>query len=115
MFIATVVISSLLAAVLLASARGKLVHDPLQMATLKKVGFPEDRAWLLASAEVAGSLGLIAGLHWWTLGVVAAAGIVAYFFGAVGSHLRARDLNIAAPTVLLLFSVVALILRCLSH
>ena len=62
MFVATIVVSSLLAAVLLVSARGKLVRDPAMMKTMDRVGFPENRLWLLATAEAAGAAGLAIGL-----------------------------------------------------
>jgi uncharacterized membrane protein YphA (DoxX/SURF4 family) len=114
MFIATVIVSAALAAVLVLSARGKLVHDPRQMKTLAKVGFPEDRAWLLASAELAGAAGLLVGLFWWPLAAAAAVGIIAYFLGATGSHMHVRDWQVMAPTVLLGTAVAALVLRLLS-
>ena len=115
MFIATVIVSVLLAAVLLISARGKLVHDPAQMKTMSKVGFPEDKLWLLAAAEIAGAAGLVIGLFWAPLGIVAAVGVVAYFVGAVSSHLRVRDVQVAAPVVLLIAGVAALVLRLASN
>ena len=114
MFVATAIVSALLAAVLLVSARGKLVRDPAQMKTMAAVGFPEDKLWLLASAEIAGAAGLVAGLFWWPLGVAAAAGVIAYFVGAVASHLRVRDLKVPAPVVLMLVAVAALVLRAVS-
>ena len=114
MFIATAVLSAGFAALLLFSASGKLRRDPAQLTTLRKVGFPEDRAWLLASAEAAGAAGLVAGLFWWPLGVAAAAGIIAYFLGAVSSHLRVRDWNVAPAAVMLVVALAALILRAAS-
>jgi uncharacterized membrane protein YphA (DoxX/SURF4 family) len=114
MFLATAIVSALLAAVLLVSARGKLVHDPAQMKTMARVGFPEDKLWLLAGAETAGAVGLVIGLFWWPLGVAAAVGLVAYFIGATGSHLRVRDWQIIAPAALLAVAVAALVLRALS-
>jgi uncharacterized membrane protein YphA (DoxX/SURF4 family) len=47
------------------SGYGKLAKDPRQLKTMATVGFPEDRLWLLASAEIAGTAGLVAGLFWW--------------------------------------------------
>jgi hypothetical protein len=114
MFIASAVVSALLAAVLLLSGRGKLARDPAQMKTLGKDGFPEDKVWLLAAAEIAGAAGLVAGLFWWPLGIAAAAGVIAYFAGAVGSHLRVGDWQVTPPAVLLAAAVGALVLRALS-
>ncbi len=62
MFIATAIVSSLLAAVLLMSAQAKLTHSAAVMKTMESVGVPEEKVWLLASAEVAGAAGLAAGL-----------------------------------------------------
>jgi uncharacterized membrane protein YphA (DoxX/SURF4 family) len=114
MFIATVVVSALLAAVLLISARGKLVRDPVQMKTMKHVGFPEDRLWLLAATEAAGAVGLVIGLAWWPLGIAAAIGVILYFIGATSVHLRVRDWQVTAPVVLLAAGIAALALRALS-
>jgi hypothetical protein len=114
MFLATAIVSALLAAVLLVSARGKLVHDPAQLKTMARVGFPEDKLWMLAGAETAGAAGLVIGLFWWPLGIAAAAGVVAYFIGATGSHLRVRDWQITPPAALLGVAAAALVLRALS-
>jgi hypothetical protein len=114
MFAATAVVSGLLAAALLLSGYGKLAKDPRQLKTMTTVGFPEDRLWLLAAAEIAGAAGLAAGLFWWPIGVAAAAGVILYFLGAVGAHLRVRDLNFAPAIAVLLVAVVALVLRALS-
>jgi hypothetical protein len=115
MFRTTAIVSGLMAAVLLMSGRGKIVRDPAQMKTLAKVGFPEHRVGLLAAAEIAGALGLIVGLFWWPVGVAAATGIIAYFLGATGSHLRVRDWQVGAPAMLLLAGMAALVLRIASR
>lgn len=114
MFVATVVISIALAAVLLVSGIGKLRRDPMQMATLATVGFPETRAWLLAIAEFAGAAGLLLGLVWWPLGAAAATGVVAYFIGATLAHVRVRDYKLAGPLALLLLATAALVVRTIS-
>ncbi|MFI6079454.1 DoxX family protein [Streptomyces sp. NPDC051217] len=114
MFIATVIVSVLLAALLVFSAIGKLRRDPAQMKTMRQVGFPEDRVWSLAAAETAGAVGLVAGLFVWPLGVAAAVGVIVYFIGAGAAHLRVRDTNIAAPVIILLVAAADLALRLLS-
>jgi uncharacterized membrane protein YphA (DoxX/SURF4 family) len=103
-----------LALLLVLSGLGKLVKDPMQMATMGRVGFPEDKLWLLAVAEIAGAIGLVVGLFWWPLGVAAGIGVVAYFVGAVIAHARIGDWKITAPAALLLLAVGALVLRLLS-
>ncbi|MFI6339815.1 DoxX family protein [Streptomyces sp. NPDC050535] len=115
MFIATVAVSVPLALILLFSARGKLVRDPMQMKTLERVGFPENQVKLLAAAEIAGAVGILLGLAWWPLGVAAAIGIVTYFSGALISHLRVRDWKFAPVLILLLAGAAALLLRLASR
>ncbi|WP_405970463.1 DoxX family protein [Streptomyces sp. NBC_00988] len=115
MFIAAFVVSVMFALILLVSARGKLIKDPAQMKTLERVGFPEQRVALLAAAEIAGAGGILIGLAWWPLGVAAAIGIIAYFSGAIVSHLRVRDWQFAPAAVLLLAGVAALVLRLASR
>jgi DoxX-like family len=85
------------------------------MRTLAMVGVPERCAVWLAAAEIAGAIGLIAGLFWWPVGIAASVGIIGYFVGATGSHLRVRDWHVTAPLILLLTGVGALVLRMVSH
>jgi uncharacterized membrane protein YphA (DoxX/SURF4 family) len=110
MFIATDVVSALLAALLVLSATGKLRRDPAQLKVMQTVGFPLDKLWLLATAELAGAAGLVIGLFWWPIGVAAAVGVVLYFIGAVGAHLRVRD-SARVPAAPLVFAIAALALR----
>jgi hypothetical protein len=102
MALVTGIASVLLALVLLVSAYGKLRRDPGQVRTLTRVGVPQRLIPVLAALEIAAALGLLAGLFWTPIGIAAAAGVVAYFLGAVGSHLRVKDFNVTAPAVLLL-------------
>ncbi|MEV5897565.1 DoxX family protein [Nonomuraea fuscirosea] len=98
----TGIASVLLALVMLASAYGKLRLAPNQVQTLTRVGVTQRLIPVLAALEIAAALGLLAGLFWAPIGIAAAAGVVAYFIGAVGSHLRVKDFNVTAPAVLLL-------------
>jgi hypothetical protein len=109
-----VVVSTLFAIILVLSAGGKLARQESQMATLRKVGFPDDKVWLLAAAEIAGGIGLVVGLFWWLLGVAAAAGVILYFLGAILSHLRMHDRNVTAAAAMLVFVAAALVIRVLS-
>ncbi len=47
--------------------------------------------------------------------VAAVIGVILYFVGAVISHLRQYDLQVASPTIVLVWGVAALVLRALSH
>jgi len=115
MFVTAAVVSALFAAMLLASGAGKLARQPRQVETMKHVGFPVDKMWLLALAEIAGAAGLIVGLFWWPIGVAAGIGVVLYFAGAVGSHRRVRDPFFNPALLMLAVAVVVLVLRLLSR
>jgi hypothetical protein len=55
--------------------------------------------------------GIVAGLFWWPIGVVAAAGVVLYFVGAVSAHIRVKDWKLAPALVMFLVAVSVLGLR----
>jgi uncharacterized membrane protein YphA (DoxX/SURF4 family) len=111
MFKVCAVVSILLALLALASAMGKLTKNPKIVEMLTALNVP--LGWLprLAAAEIAGAVGLLIGLKVPALGIAAGIGLILYFFGAVGTHLRAKDNNIAAPLVLGLVAVAAVVLR----
>jgi uncharacterized membrane protein YphA (DoxX/SURF4 family) len=110
-FTVLLVVAIVFAAVLLFSAGGKLTKQEAQLKTMRTVGFPPDKLWLLAGAEIAGAAGLVIGLFWWPLGVAAAIGLILYFLGATTSHLRVRDPGWPPAVVLAVVSVVVLVLR----
>ena len=70
------------------------------------------RTWIpyLATLEAAGAVGLTAGLLGVPfIGLAAAVGLVLFFIGAVGAHVRARVFhNIAFPAAFLVLAVAAL-------
>ena len=114
MFIATAIVSAVFALALILSAAAKLGKNPAIIQTMETVGFPVDRLWLLALAEIAGGVGLVAGLFWAPLGIAAAIGTTLYFLGATGSHLRVGDRNIGGAVVMLIVAIAALILQILN-
>jgi len=65
----------------------------------------------LATAELAGGIGLLVGLAVPAIGIAAAVGVVAYFVGAVITHIRADDKAIVAPVMLGIVALAALVLR----
>jgi hypothetical protein len=112
MFTATAVVAGFLALLLAISGQAKLAKNPHVMQSMATVGVPEERVWLLSVAEIAGAVGLVVGLLWWPVGVAAAAGVILYFLGAVGAHLRVKDTaNLAVPTLILAAAVAVLVLR----
>ncbi|GAB2678724.1 DoxX family protein [Nocardia goodfellowii] len=115
MFIATVVVSILLAAFLSVSATFKVTRNPQVVASMTKAGVPD--SWLnpLAAVLLAGAVGLVAGLWWAPIGVAAAVGLVLYFVAACGFHIKDKDWkNLPTPVVVLLLAVAALVLRLLT-
>ncbi|MFE0650056.1 DoxX family protein [Streptomyces sp. NPDC059534] len=114
MFTAYVVAAALLAFAATASAFLTFTRNPQVVGNMTKVGVPESRLPLLATAKAAGALGLLAGLFIPALGVAAAAGLVLYFAGAVIAHLRAKDFELAPAAVLTLISAAVLVLRIAS-
>lgn len=82
------------------------------VAQATKVGAP--RQWLLplGALKAAGAIGILVGIGIPEIGVAAAAGLVLFFIGAVGAHLRVRWYStIPFPAVFLLLAVGALVLR----
>ena len=113
MFIALVVTTVLLALLALNSAVMKLRQQQQVIDVIHgTVGVP--KRWLppLAALEIAGAVGIVAGIWIVPLGVAAAAGLVAYFLGAVVGHLRVRDTkNLVMPLAPLALSIAVLVLR----
>jgi DoxX-like family len=112
MFVATVILSILLAAMLTFSAVSKLTRQQAIVESVDRVGFPRDKLDHLAVILLAGAAGLVLGLFWGPIGVAAAAGVVAYFVVTVAFHLRAGDAAHAPKPLLIgLLAAAALALR----
>ncbi|HEX2314515.1 MAG TPA: DoxX family protein [Thermomonospora sp.] len=112
MFIAYAVVAVLLAVVLSVSGYAKLTRMPRLVKELTALGVPLGLFPFLAACEIAGALGLLAGLRYGPLGIAAATGVVLYFVGAVITHLRRSDFRgLPNATVILVFALAALILR----
>jgi hypothetical protein len=112
MFVATVIVSALLAVLLAFAATRKLSHREEVVRTYVRVGVPEDKLDYLAAVLLAGAAGLIAGLLWAPIGVAAATGVVVYFILAVAAHVRADDAgNLPTPLTIEAIALGALALR----
>jgi hypothetical protein len=116
MSIAYGITAVLLALLLLASAAAKLARRPQRIVDgFAALGVPPGGLPLLAACEVAGAVGLVLGLWYPPLGIAAAIGVVLYFVGAIGAHLRKNDIKgIPSPSVLLALAAAALVLRMIS-
>jgi DoxX-like protein len=100
---------------LVMSVRMKLVRDPRAVEVIGGiVGVPLRLFPVLAFLELAGAVGLLAGIAFEGLGIAAAVALMAYFIGAAGSHIRVRDFapeHLLPAFVLLVAAVAALVLR----
>lgn len=90
MDIALIVFASLLAFAAIGSAISKLVKVPDVMAAMESVGVKPKQVPVLALLEIAGGLGLIAGIWNKTLGLAATVGLVLYFAGALLAHAQKK-------------------------
>lgn len=86
MTIALVIFGGLLAFAAIGSAISKLVKVPDVMTAMASVGVKPNQIPLLAILEIAGGLGVIAGIWKPGLGTLASACLVAYFAGALLAH-----------------------------
>ena len=90
-----------------------LARADFVLANSAEVGVP--RSWLpmLGALKAAGAAGLLLGLLGVrVIGVAAAAGLVAFFVGAIATHLRAHVLyNIYFPGAFLAVAIASLTLR----
>jgi hypothetical protein len=89
-----------------------LVRAGFVLANSAEVGVPRSWVPLLGALKGAGAVGLLLGLLGVpVIGTAAAIGLVAFFAGAVGAHVRAGVWhNIAAPGAFLALAVAALVL-----
>ena len=115
MFVAYAVVAILLSLALVASGGAKLTKQPKVVESIHSaLGVPMSWFPALAAAEIAGAIGLVLGLWIPALGIAGAIGVVLYFAGAVGAHVRAHDRGFVAALILGLLAVAALALRLSS-
>ncbi|MFD2422525.1 DoxX family protein [Amycolatopsis pigmentata] len=112
MSVAYTIAGAVLAVVLVGSAFGKLTRAQQVVDSMNAVGVPPRMYPFLAACEIAGAIGLVAGIWIKPLGIAAAIGVVLYFLGAVGAHIRKSDFKGMPPAaVFLVFSAAVLVLR----
>ena len=116
MFTALVIVAVLLAVICVSSASMKLRQAEQVVAVIGgTVGVPARYFPVLAGLELAGAAGILIGLVVGPLGIAAAAGLVAYFIGALGGHLRVGDTkNLAMPLLPLVLAIAVLVLRIVT-
>ncbi|GII99790.1 DoxX-like protein [Sediminihabitans luteus] len=114
MFIAAAIVSVVLALACVMSGAGKVKQVEALTTQLTGLGVKQQHIPLLGALLLAGAVGLVVGLWWAPIGIAAAVCLALYFAGAVVTHLRAGDKNVAPVVVLMLLAVAAAVLRILS-
>ena len=108
-----VAITVIVAAIVALSGVMKIRRDPQVVRKIHEiVGVPLAYFPLLAAVEFVGALGLVLGIVWPLVGIVAGVGLALYFVGAILSHLRVRDFQGVGPAFFMLVAVgIALAMR----
>ena len=115
MFVAYVAVTLLAAAVNGLAAVANLIGHEYPKAQADKLGLP--RSWMvpLGTLLAAGALGLLVGLAVPAVGTIAAGGLVLYFVGAFGAHLRVRDDQLGPWATFFSLAVAALAVNVAYH
>jgi uncharacterized membrane protein YphA (DoxX/SURF4 family) len=115
MFVATAILSVLLALAFLGAGAIKLIGTKQSLEMREQLRVAPNLWRVIGGLEVAAAAGLCIGLAMPALGVAAAAGLCLLMVGAVAAHARASDLPNAAPAaVLLLLSAATIAVRLAS-
>ena len=105
----TAVILSIVVGIgMLMSGSLKILRAERIVRLMSNVGVTGRMLPVLGSLQVAATIGLISGLWFAPLGIAAAGGLVLYFAGAVGAHVRAKDPEWQGAALFLLLSAVTL-------
>src|SRR6202051_5224765 len=89
MVLATVIVTVLLAILFPVASSIKLLGAPQSLAIRDHLGVTPARWRVIGLLELAGVIGVLAGLAWWPIGVAAAIGLALLSVGAVAFHVRA--------------------------
>lgn len=109
-FLAYTVVTLLAVAANSFSATVDFIRHPRVLTNMDRTGVPRSWIYPLGAAKAAGAAGLLAGFAVPFLGSAAAACLGVFFIGALGAHVRARNWDVAPPTVFLVLAVGALVL-----
>jgi hypothetical protein len=91
MFVATAVLSILLAALLAYTGAMKVIHTATAADNAAHLGIGPRQSQLIGAAELVAVAGLLIGLAFRPLLVITAAAVIALMIGAIAYHLRAKD------------------------
>ncbi|MDT5371131.1 MAG: hypothetical protein QOC62_5562 [Mycobacterium sp.] len=108
MVLATVIVTVLLAILFTFASSIKLLGAPQSLAIRDHLGVTPARWRVIGLLELAGVVGVLAGLVWAPIGVAAAIGLALLSVGAVAFHVRASDgFAKTAPAVIAILLAVA--------
>jgi DoxX-like family len=95
------------------AAANDCTHPNWLLANMTKVGVARSSLVPLGVLKAAGGIGLLIGIAVPVVGLIAAAGLIVFFLGAIATHLRARDysLGYGAPILFLLLAGAALVVQ----
>lgn len=115
-FIAYCVVAIVFALMMFFSASTKLTQNPATVKSIHEtIGVPLSLFPVLAGLQIAGGLGLVAGILRPLIGAAAGAGFILYFIGAITAHVLAADFGgLKAPIMPFVLSVTAFWLRVAS-
>lgn len=113
MFVATVIVSALLALAFLGAGSGKVAMNKAAQEQAAHAGFSQAAYRRIGALELVGAVGAVVGLWFAPLGVAAAAGLALLMVGAVVVHVRIKDEpKLALPAAAFgLLSVAVVVLR----
>jgi hypothetical protein len=113
MNVASIILSVLLAALLIATGGGKLAGAASSLAIRDSLHVPPDRWKAIGAAELALVVGLVAGIWLDPLGILGALGVVVLMIGAIVVRRRAggaqQRSGIIADVAVLLIAVAAVV------
>jgi hypothetical protein len=111
-FTAYVVVTFLAAAANAYAASNDFRRVSWVLANMDKLSIPRSWLFTLGALKTSGAVGLLVGVAIPGVGIVAAAGLVLFFLGAIASTLRVRWYShLPFPATWLLLAVGALVLR----
>ncbi len=115
MHVLAIVLSLVLSLCLLLSGALKLLGAPRIVRLMADVGVTRPvHLHALGALQVAGAVGLVGGLVLPPIGVAAAVGLVLYFGGAIGAHVRAHDGNVVGTCTFFALSCATLVVLVLA-
>jgi uncharacterized membrane protein YphA (DoxX/SURF4 family) len=103
-------LSLILAAACLIPAGAKLTSQPRMRASAAHFGIAWQRYQLVGLTELAAAIGVLAGLLWRPIGLVAGMGLAVLLLAAIATHLRAGDSGRELGPALLILAFDALYL-----